>query len=273
MLLESAYFLPSSIRRTARNLSLPSDASYRFERGVDPGMILRASARATQLLRKIAGGVAAAETLVAGVLPAPPAGGSLRYARCQEVIGAAVEPQETDIGEDLIRYPREEAPEIAWSALSTPIESGRAEVLCRGDGELMVWAYGHLVATCWKALDQLGDDAGGRPLRRHVTLVNARFAKPFDAALLAELAASHQRCLTAEDHALPGGFGAIVAETAADLGLVLPIVRAGVRDELVAHAPRPRQLADHGLDIAGVAERIRRLLGAASTNTIPFAAG
>ena len=40
VLLESAYFLPSSIRRTARTLNLPSDASYRFERGVDPAMIL-----------------------------------------------------------------------------------------------------------------------------------------------------------------------------------------------------------------------------------------
>src|SRR5438067_10427598 len=56
VLLEAAYFLPASIRRTARNLNLPSDASYRFERGVDPGMILRASHRATDLIREIAGG-------------------------------------------------------------------------------------------------------------------------------------------------------------------------------------------------------------------------
>ncbi len=96
ILLESAYFLPASIRRTARNLSLPSDASYRFERGVDPEMILRASARATQLLVEIAGGTAAPETLVAGSLPAAPTGFSLRYARCNELIGAAVPPEETD---------------------------------------------------------------------------------------------------------------------------------------------------------------------------------
>ncbi|PYJ67834.1 MAG: phenylalanine--tRNA ligase subunit beta, partial [Verrucomicrobia bacterium] len=42
ILLEAAYFLPASIRRTARELNLPSDASYRFERGVDPEMVLRA---------------------------------------------------------------------------------------------------------------------------------------------------------------------------------------------------------------------------------------
>ena len=56
VLLEAAYFLPASVRRTARTLNLPSDASYRFERGVDPEMILRASARAAELIREIAGG-------------------------------------------------------------------------------------------------------------------------------------------------------------------------------------------------------------------------
>src|SRR5438046_7217882 len=53
ILLESAYFLPASVRRTARNLNLPSDASYRFERGVDPQMVLLASHRATELIRVI----------------------------------------------------------------------------------------------------------------------------------------------------------------------------------------------------------------------------
>ena len=69
VLLEAAYFLPSSIRRTARTLNLPSDASYRFERGVDPGMTLRASQRAAELMREIAGGTPAQETAVAGSIP------------------------------------------------------------------------------------------------------------------------------------------------------------------------------------------------------------
>ncbi|MEO8043297.1 MAG: phenylalanine--tRNA ligase subunit beta, partial [Spartobacteria bacterium] len=96
VLLESAYFLPSNIRRTARNLNLPSDASYRFERGVDPGMVLRASERAAQLIREIAGGEPANETIAVGTLPAPPAGFPLRYARCNELLGAAVAPAEVD---------------------------------------------------------------------------------------------------------------------------------------------------------------------------------
>lgn len=96
VLLESAYFLPASVRRTARRLSLPSDASYRFERGVDPGMVLRASERATQLICEIAGGSAANETGIAGSLPAPPTGFSLRYSVCNQLIGAHVEPTKAD---------------------------------------------------------------------------------------------------------------------------------------------------------------------------------
>src|SRR5438128_7808255 len=69
ILLEAAYFLPASIRRTARELNLQSDASYRFERGVDPKMVLRASARAAELMGEIAGGTSAKQIHVAGELP------------------------------------------------------------------------------------------------------------------------------------------------------------------------------------------------------------
>jgi phenylalanyl-tRNA synthetase beta chain len=58
VLLESAWFEPSSIRRTARGLGLSSDSSYRFERGVDRASVLAASQRAAQLLAQIAGGSA-----------------------------------------------------------------------------------------------------------------------------------------------------------------------------------------------------------------------
>src|SRR5205085_4576732 len=61
ILLEAAYFLPASVRKTARELNLPSDASYRFERGVDPEMVLRTSQRATELVQEIAGGAPAKE--------------------------------------------------------------------------------------------------------------------------------------------------------------------------------------------------------------------
>lgn len=69
LLLESAYFTTSEIRRSSRRLFLTSDSSYRFERGVDPNQVLPASALATALILEIAGGEATATTTTAGALP------------------------------------------------------------------------------------------------------------------------------------------------------------------------------------------------------------
>ncbi|MBI4323492.1 MAG: phenylalanine--tRNA ligase subunit beta [Candidatus Omnitrophica bacterium] len=57
VILESAYFEPLTIRRTARRLGLASESSYRFERGVDPAGVERASQHASQLIQELAGGV------------------------------------------------------------------------------------------------------------------------------------------------------------------------------------------------------------------------
>jgi phenylalanyl-tRNA synthetase beta chain len=96
ILLEAAYFLPASIRRTARDLNLQSDASYRFERGVDPDMILRASQRAAELMGDIAAGTPAKEIHVAGELPTDPADVSLNYEKCSRVIGVEIDPKTVD---------------------------------------------------------------------------------------------------------------------------------------------------------------------------------
>jgi len=96
ILLEAAYFLPASIRRTARDLNLQSDASYRFERGVDPDMILRASQRAAELMGEIAGGTPAKEIHVAGELAADRADVSLSYEKCSRVIGVVIDPKTVD---------------------------------------------------------------------------------------------------------------------------------------------------------------------------------
>src|SRR5437868_6131172 len=96
ILLEAAYFLPTSIRRTARELNLPSDAIYRFERGVYPVSLLRASQRATELIREIAGGTPGKEINVAGKLPANPPDVSLSCEKCNRVIGITLKPKTVD---------------------------------------------------------------------------------------------------------------------------------------------------------------------------------
>jgi phenylalanyl-tRNA synthetase beta chain len=94
VIIESALFQPQSIRRTSRALGLGSDSSYRFERGVDPEGVLRASERATQLIVEIAGGEAAAELAqTPGARSKPGAGRKavpLRPARVEALLGIKV---------------------------------------------------------------------------------------------------------------------------------------------------------------------------------------
>ena len=69
VLLESAYFTPSEIRKTSRRLNLSSDSSYRFERGSDPVSVVASARRATELICELAGGKTTAPTEIAGVIP------------------------------------------------------------------------------------------------------------------------------------------------------------------------------------------------------------
>jgi phenylalanyl-tRNA synthetase beta chain len=96
VLLESAYFLPANIRGTARDLNLPSDASYRFERGVDPQMILPVSRRVTQLICEVAAAKPAATIEIAGELPPDPPDVSLSYDGLDRLLGIHIEPVTAD---------------------------------------------------------------------------------------------------------------------------------------------------------------------------------
>jgi len=89
VLLESAWFAPAGIRRSARRLSLSTDSSYRFERGVDPQGVLPASSRATELILLHAGGEAD-EIVIQGVLPPPLPSVPLRTSYCSSVLGAEI---------------------------------------------------------------------------------------------------------------------------------------------------------------------------------------
>ena len=96
ILLESAYFVPASVRRTARELNLPSDASYRFERGIDPEGTIPAAARATELVLQVAGGVADPEIEAAGTILDFRHAVPFRLERCRAVLGAQVAGEEAD---------------------------------------------------------------------------------------------------------------------------------------------------------------------------------
>jgi phenylalanyl-tRNA synthetase beta chain len=90
ILLESAYFVPATVRSMSRGLGLISDASFRFERGVDPASVLPSLARAVDLVLEIAGGKAADTIAVAGEPPAPAKPVLFRQERCDALLGVAV---------------------------------------------------------------------------------------------------------------------------------------------------------------------------------------
>jgi phenylalanyl-tRNA synthetase beta chain len=90
VLLESARFDPLSVRTTARKLAMKSDSSYRFERGIDPTLPLRASLRAAQLILETAGGELLAGVAQAGAELAPTRTLTLRLARLNQLLGISV---------------------------------------------------------------------------------------------------------------------------------------------------------------------------------------
>ena len=90
ILLESAWFDPVSIRRTARRLNLHSDSSYRFERGADPQGVLPASALAARLIVELAGGTIEGPTLSAGEAPVLTGTVSLDHQKLQQLVGGSV---------------------------------------------------------------------------------------------------------------------------------------------------------------------------------------
>ena len=94
LLIESAEFAPVSVRGTARKLSLHSDSSYRFERGVDPEGVEWASRRCCQLILEIAGGELASGAVTVGRPIEPRATIVLRLAQLARILGIEVEPGE-----------------------------------------------------------------------------------------------------------------------------------------------------------------------------------
>lgn len=97
VLLESAHFQPSRVRRTARRLGIQSEASYRFERGVDPEGVGRAADRAARLLAELADGTPSAGRVEAhGEAPPRTAEVRLEPGRVNRLLGTALEPDEME---------------------------------------------------------------------------------------------------------------------------------------------------------------------------------
>jgi 1-deoxy-D-xylulose-5-phosphate synthase len=143
-----------------------------------------------------------------------------------------------------IRYPRGEAVGVPIPQTPEPIEIGRGELLREGE-RVAVVGYGTGVQQALGAAELLAD----RGL--DVTVADARFAKPLDAGLLAQLAAEHDLLVTIEEGVLSGGFGSAVWECTGS-----PVLRVGLPDRYVTHGS-PRLLHEEvGFTPERIAERI-----------------
>jgi 1-deoxy-D-xylulose-5-phosphate synthase len=154
----------------------------------------------------------------------------------------------------VIRYPRDKVP-APLGELTPPFVLGRSRRIRDGNDATLI-AYGSAVTTALDAAASL--DAQGV----HVGVINARFAKPLDRQMIAATLAKGHPVLTVEDHMVEGGFGSAVLEAAQEMKLsTAHLTRLGLpADRFIEHGSRREQLAETGLDAAGIASAVQRAL-------------
>jgi 1-deoxy-D-xylulose-5-phosphate synthase len=152
-----------------------------------------------------------------------------------------------------LRYPRDKAPtEPPLAAEVKAVPYGTWEMLRQGR-QAAILAVGVMCAPALEAADALRADG------LDVSVVNARFLKPLDRAMLEALVRDHKLLVTVEDGCVVNGFGAYLAEMVQTLAPDVRVIALGAPDRTYEHAPRPQQLAEVGLTAEGIAARIRAL--------------
>ena len=171
-------------------------------------------------------------------------------------------------GPVVVRYPRDPGPGAPVPDDPQPLPVGRAEVVepaAGGEPAAARGAHGPPVVWLWALGDMLPVARGAAAQLRAAGLaagvVNARFVKPLDTALLAEQAIAGAVFATLENGIAAGGFGSALQEAVADLGRPNPVLRFGWPDAIVEQGTTAGLLAAHGLTPEAVARRIRERVG------------
>jgi 1-deoxy-D-xylulose-5-phosphate synthase len=164
-----------------------------------------------------------------------------------------------DDGPIALRYPRGEGTGVALPAAPEAIAIGTGEILCEakeapasaGAGRrVALIGYGTGVGKALEAAEELS----GRDIA--VTVADARFAKPIDAGLMAQLAAEHDLLVTIEEGVLAGGFGSAVWETLNEAGTTPRILRVGLPDRYITHGKPALLHEEVGFTGERIAERV-----------------
>jgi len=139
-----------------------------------------------------------------------------------------------------VRYPRGAGAGTVVQAGLDALPFGQGEIRRSGHG-VAILAFGTLLYPALKAAETL-----------NATVVNMRWAKPLDVALLLQVAAEHDALVTLEEGAIMGGAGSAVLEALQAAGVLKPVLQLGLRDEFIEHGDPARLLALQGLDAAGI---------------------
>jgi 1-deoxy-D-xylulose-5-phosphate synthase len=168
-----------------------------------------------------------------------------------------------DDGPIALRYPRGEGTGAPLPAESEAIAIGTGEILlesadqagspatgARAGRRVALIGYGSGVGKALEAAREL------EALDLAVTVADARFAKPIDAGLMAQLAAEHDLLVTVEEGVLAGGFGSAVWETLNEAGATPRILRVGLPDRYVTHGKPALLHEEVGFTGKRIAERV-----------------
>jgi 1-deoxy-D-xylulose-5-phosphate synthase len=151
-------------------------------------------------------------------------------------------------GPAAVRYPRGTGPNAVIDSSLEPLEIGKG-VVRRNGSKVAILVFGVQLADALKAAEKL--DA---------TVVDMRFVKPMDEALVREMAASHDLLVTVEENAIMGGAGAAVSEFLAREDILKSVLHLGLPDTYVEHAKPAQMLAECGLDAPGIEASITKRL-------------
>jgi 1-deoxy-D-xylulose-5-phosphate synthase len=154
-----------------------------------------------------------------------------------------------------VRYPRGEGLGVeALPARGSVLPIGKGRVLRQGTN-IAILSYGARLQECLKAAEELAT------FGLSCTVADARFAKPLDAALIAQLAGEHDLLVTVEEGVLQGGFGSAVLEHCSDHGITTRILRVGLPDRYVTHGKPALLHAEVGFTGKAIAQRVTAALG------------
>ena len=152
-------------------------------------------------------------------------------------------------GPAAVRYPRGTGPNAPIDQALVPLEIGKG-VIRREGSKVAMLVFGVQLADALKVAEKL--DA---------TVVDMRFVKPLDEALVRDIASRHELLVTIEENAIMGGAGSAVSEFLARENLLKPMLHLGLPDAYVEHAKPAQMLSECGLDAAGIEASIRKRLG------------